>query len=128
MRTQPDPGGKFGLWLIELEEPSYEIMPRNGLDHVVPDCMSKSRYSEDNKRIQDDEHFLENRIFAVNPILKNDGLNELRQSKKMINQIKNSKGITNGRFKRFKLMHLDNGILMRGKQVVLPNSLSNYIV
>ena len=45
-----------------------------------------------------------------------------------INQIKNSKGITNGRFKRFKLMHLDNGILMRGKQVVLPNSLSNYIV
>ena len=61
-------------------------MPRNGLDHVVPDCMSKSRYSEDNERIQDDEHFLENRIFAVNPILKNDGLNELRQSKKMIRQ------------------------------------------
>ena len=56
LRTQPDPRGKFGRWLIELEELNYEITPRNGLDHVVPDCMSRSRYLEDNEEIQDDEH------------------------------------------------------------------------
>ena len=71
LRTQPDPRGKFGRCLLELEELNYEITPRNCLDHVVPGCMNRSRYSEDNEEIQDNEQFLENRIFAVNSIPKN---------------------------------------------------------
>ena len=106
LRTQPDPRGKFGWWLIELEELNYEITPRNGLDHVVSDCMSRSQYSEDNEEIQDNEHFLENRIFAVNAILKNEWIKRIKTEQEIdsaisfaINQIKNSKVITNGRFK-----------------------------
>ena len=128
--TQPHPRGKFGWWLIEIDELNYEITPRKGLDHVVPDCMSRSRYSEDNEEIQDEEHFLENGIFAVNPIPMNEWIERIKTEQEnnsaisfAINQIKNSKVITNGQFKRIMLMHLDNGILMRGKQVVLPNSL-----
>ena len=74
--------------------------------------------------------FLENRIFAVNPISKNEWIERIKTEEEndsaisfAITQIKDSKVITNGRFKRFKLMHLDNGIVMRGKLVVLPNNL-----
>ena len=67
--------------------------------------MSRSRYSEDNEEIQNDEHFLENRICAVNPIPKNEWIERIKTEQEndsaisfAINHIKNSKGITNGQF------------------------------
>ena len=41
LRTQPNPREKIGQLLIELEELNYKIRPRNGLGHVVQDCMSR---------------------------------------------------------------------------------------
>ena len=38
----------------------------NGLDHVLLDCLSRSKTPQDPKGIQNDEEFLDNKIFAIN--------------------------------------------------------------
>ena len=43
LRAQKGPRGKFSRWLIELEELPYKILYRNGLDHTVPNCMSRAK-------------------------------------------------------------------------------------
>ena len=65
LRAQKDPRRKFVRWLIELEELPYEILYRNGLDHTVPECLSRAKQTEVYKDLNNDETYFEDRIFAV---------------------------------------------------------------
>jgi hypothetical protein len=47
LRSQPDPRGKFGRWINELEEIRYEIVYRPGKDNVGPDCLSRASWPVD---------------------------------------------------------------------------------
>ena len=130
LREQKDPRGKFGRWLLELEEFNYEIVSRNGLEHVVPDCLSRSTFTERDTEIMNDEQFFENRIFAVNCESNEMWLSRVHDMqlddpaiRLARQQLHTNNEIREGRYKRFKLMHVDKGILMRGRQVVVPNNL-----
>ena len=130
LREQKDPKGKFGRWLLELEEFNYEIVSRNGLEHVVPDCLSRSTFTERDAEIMNDEQFFENRIFAVNCESNEVWLSRVHDMqlddpaiRLARQQLHTNNEIREGRYKRFKLMHVDKGILMRGRQVVVPNNL-----
>ena len=50
---------------MELENIPYQIAYRNGLDHTVPDCLSRSTNATSDAFISDEEEHFENRIFAV---------------------------------------------------------------
>ena len=131
-RSRPDPRGKFARWLIELEEIPYEIAYRNGLDHTVPDCLSRTNRPQiDLKLNNDDDHF-ESRILAVD-VISNDEWNErIRVAQKddeairfAIEQLQQNHEVRMGRFKRYKNVHLEKGILMQG---VVPVTLRFEIV
>ena len=65
LRDQTDPRGKFARWLMELEHIPYQIVYRNGLDHTVPDCLSRASNAKHDAEICDEEEHFENRIFAI---------------------------------------------------------------
>ena len=65
LRKQKNPLEKYTRWIVELEALPYETISRNGLDHIVPDCMSRRPDSSREEEIQNDEPYLENHIFAL---------------------------------------------------------------
>ena len=118
-----------------MEEIPCEIVYRNGLDHTVPDCLSRTNRPQiDLKLNNDDDHF-ESRILAVD-VISNDEWNErIRVAQKddkakrfAVEQLQENHEVRMGRFKRYKNVHLEKGILMQGKQIVGPMTLHFEIV
>ena len=60
-----DPRGKYARWILELEALNYKIISRNGLDHVVPDCLSRASDNINDKEIQDEEQFFDYHFFML---------------------------------------------------------------
>ena len=63
LRDRKDPFGKYARWIIEFEGLNYKIQARNGLDHVVPDCLSRIENPVQDDVVHQDEVFLDNAIF-----------------------------------------------------------------
>ena len=93
-------------------------------------CLSRSTFTEKDAEILDDEKCFENRIFAVKG--KDNGSwlermwdmqNDNPAVKLAMQQLQSGNRIGEGRYKGFKLMHIDSRILMRVKQMVVPNNL-----
>ena len=133
LRQQPDPRGKFGRWLMELENIPYQIAYRNGLDHTVPDCLSRATNATSDSFISNEEEHFENRIFAVktpDPWLQRvaEAQEDDEAIKNAIQQLQSQQKVNTGRFKRMRNLHIEKGILMQGKRIVVPLSLRYEIV
>ena len=133
LRQQPDPRGKFGRWLMELENITYQIVYRNGLNHTVPDCMSRSTNAAPDPSISNEAEHFEQRIFAVRtsePWLERVAAAQADDDaiKNAIQQLRDHQKVSMGRFKRMKNLHIEKDILMQGKRIVVPLSLRYEIV
>ena len=63
LRERKYPRGKYARWILELEALNYKIISCNGLDHVVPDFLSRASDNINDEEIQDEEQFFDNHIF-----------------------------------------------------------------
>ena len=82
LREQKDPRGKYARWILELEELPYEIQPRNGLDHIVPDCMSRADETRIDPDIGRDEEYLEQRCSKWQQAMRKHGCSVFERNKK----------------------------------------------
>ena len=131
LRNQKDPRGKFGRWLMELEEFSYKVEYIPGIENVRADPLSRNRGASLNQ--PPDE--LEEKIYAISS--NNDNFREqvkFEQNKDPIithakNCIDQGESINQGRLKRVqKQLRVENGILTKSGRPVLPPSLRKYVV
>ena len=130
LRQQKDPRAKYARWIMELEELHYEIIARTGLDHVVPDCLSRVKLTQDSEMINDNK--FNDKIFSVQ--LDQMNMEDITIEMKAhqdddpairyaLQQLEDAGEIRKGRYKRYNRMKVKDGILMRGEQVVVPNTL-----
>ena len=126
LRERKDPLGKYAHWILELEVLNCIIISRNGLDHVVPDCLSRASENINDKGIQDEEQFFDNHIFMLTGDFQRKDSNDVGSSPKevldleklkaeqasddaimfAIAQLKENNEIRKGCYKRFNRMHL----------------------
>ena len=102
LRGRKDPHGKYARWIIELEGLSYKVIPRNGLNHVVPDCLSRIQNPDQDEIVHQDEYFFDNRIFSVandDARLKEEQGNDRAISLAIV-QLRENNEIRKGRYKR----------------------------
>ena len=77
----------------------------NGLDHIVPDCLSRSMKGSRDYQVGSDEEFLENHIFRITPVNKEwlERINREQDIDRAIGsakqQLLSNKVICEGRFK-----------------------------
>ena len=136
LREQKDPRGKYARWIVELEALPYEIISQNGLDHIVPDCMSHRPDPSREEEIQNDEPYLENHIFTLKVEPTNEEwMERIRKEQSTdeaiwlgLQQLTDKGEIREGRFNHYKIVHLDNGILIRGNHIICPNTLRFEVV
>ena len=135
LRQQKDPRGKFGRWIMELEQYDYRFQYRPGVDHVAPDALS--RIETGDRAITDDESNFEDHIYVVE--IKD--LKEPKDLKDLIaseqdrdvgisiakEQLLKDGCVTKGRFKNFKLF-IQNGLVVKSGRILLPNSLKYQVV
>ena len=136
LRDQKDPTGKYGRWLLKLEELPYEISYRNGLDHLVPDFITRLADSKIDEEVSDVRKYLENRIFSVGQqtsteewqrTIRVEQNNDAAISFAM-QQLNEQGSVHVGRFKRYQRLRIEKDILFRGKQIILPNTLRYKVV
>ena len=118
---------------MELENIIYQIVYRNGLNHTVPDCKSRSTNAAPDPLISNEAEHFEQRIFAVRtsePWLERVAAAQADDDaiQNAIQQLRDHHKVSMGRFKRMKNLHIEKDILMQGKRIVLPLSLRYEIV
>ena len=118
---------------MELENIPYQIVYRNGLDHTVPDCLSRASNAKHDPEICNEEKHFEDKIFAVRP--SEPWLERIATAQDQddavssaMKQLREHQEIRTGRFKRLKNVHIDKEVLMQGKKIVLPLSLRYEVV
>ena len=132
LRRQKDPRGKFSRWVQELEAVEYEIRYTSGKDNAAADYLSRLPSEVDHSVNDDVEHF-ERHLF---PISERDLIMaRVRESSRgdkatslAMDQIEHGGRVNFGRFKRLRGMHVSDGLLYKGHQLVIPHELKNEIL
>ena len=127
LRRQKDPRGKFARWIQELEGLDYEIEHVKGRDNAPADFW-RTRSEVDWRVNNEAEHF-ERHVYQTqhNPDIRsrietNQGEDVITSS--AINQLEDSNEITHGQFKDQLGMVMREGLLCRGRKVVVPGRTS----
>ena len=84
LQERKDPRGKYARCILELEALNYKIISRNGLDHVVPDCLSRASNNINDKEIRDEEQFFDNHIFMLTGDLQRKDSTDVGSSPKKV--------------------------------------------
>ena len=157
LRQKRDPRGKFARWLLELEGLNYIVRYRRGIDNLAADYLSRSATEYDTE-VNNEIENLERKVYIVrdaNEIhrmddtekgaTRNEGIiielesgsfrEELKSGQasdpvtaRAIEQLRKKGCISHGRFKKFKGMKLEEGILYRSRRVIIPASMSNRVI
>ena len=64
LRKQKDPRGKFGRWILELEQYDYHFKHKPGKDIPGPDALSRISTSKERSDLEDDTYF-EDHVYKV---------------------------------------------------------------
>ena len=125
LRRQRDPRRKFARWIAELECLNYTIVYRKGVNHAAPDFLSRMKSDVDRGANDDIEHF-ERHIYAV----ENDILGEIKTGQRedpsivyATHQLRTDGKVTKGRYKSYGGLKVENGVLKRKGQIVVPGSM-----
>ena len=132
LRRQKDPRGKFSRWIQELEGFNYNIEHVRGVDNAPADFLSRTECSVDYE-INDTNEFFERHVYLTN--LQGDDRVEMRQrqvddpiTSSAISQLEASRKIIHGQFKNQLSMALRDGLLCRGRKIVVPHSLKQEVI
>ena len=129
LRDQKDPRGKFGRWIMELEEFDYEIKYIPGPKNVKADALSRNRGACSTQPPSN----LKEKIYSVDDVTFLDQLKEAQSEDDVIAAatrcISEKKPITAGRLKRVQnQLRVENGVLKKSGRPVVPASLRNFVV
>ena len=150
LRQKRDPKGEFARWLFELEGLNYTVKYCRGVDNLAADYLSRSATTYDTE-VNDEMENLERHVYAVRGPIGINGLSgpriqpwncnpvlfreELRREQAAdsaiataIAQIRKNGCVSHGRFRKFGGMRLEEGILCRGRRIVLPISMSSQVI
>ena len=131
LRKTKDPRGKFGRWLTELEELSFEIHYKPGKINTVPDALSRNACGTlklptddlDEKiyaQFTDDENFAHQLQCEQN---KDVVISDAKQ--KILNGVK----IAKGRLRHVqKQLRVESDILTKNGRPVVPGSLRKFVM
>lgn len=111
MRKQPDPRGKFGRLLLELESIDYEV------ENVAADYLSRTKVELD-QTINDEEEFLERHVFTISQSeisfewIKRKQMEDMN-CRQLLFQLEAHGRILDGQFKKVRGMQMIDGGLFR---------------
>ena len=132
LRGQKDPRHKFSRWIQELEAIDYEIHYVRGKENAAADYLSRLSREVDLNVNNDFDHF-ERHLFPISDCRHL--ISRIREGSRvdkaislMLDQLENGGVIHTGRFKRQHGMHVSEGLLYRGDQVVIPHRPRNEIL
>ena len=158
LRQKRDPRGKFARWLLELEGLNYTVRYRRGTDNLAADYLSRSATAYDGEVNDETENLerhiygiqIPEKEFGADICAVKDGpqkgnviielestsfRDELRNAQasdpvtaRAITQIRNKGLVSFGAFKKFDGMRVDDGILCRGRRIVIPSSMSDQVM
>ncbi len=127
LRNQRDPRGKFSRWIMELEQYNYSFEYKPGKENEGPDAFSRI---EVGRAKTDDYDSLDDMIFTVKIASMNDWKELLRleqQKDPSINiareQLEQNNNISLGRFKKYKQLCLQDGLVTKSGRIIVPASL-----
>ena len=134
LRKQKDPRGKFSRWIMELEQYDLKIKYKPGLDIQGPDAMSRievGKAGSDN----DEAGFFEDHIYEWKDVRSINEWKELlvqeQTQDKSINiakeQIEKEGKVRLGRYKNYKQLFLQDGLVVKSGRILVPNSLKYQI-
>ena len=129
LRTQKDPRGKFGRWIMELEEYEYVVKYVPGPKNVKADALSRNRSAN---KDQPPSNF-EEKIYAVDDQSFLEQLRDEQSKDDVISVamrcIESDRRIEKGRLKRVQnQLRIENGVLRKSGRPVVPASLRHFVV
>ena len=134
LRRQKDPRGKFARWIQELESLEYRIEHVKGVENAPADYLSRVE-AEIDWEVNNETEYFERHIYAT----RGEEVTGIRgrlilgqkhnpATSSAINQLKSSGGITEGQFKNQLGVNLTEGLLCRGRKVIVPSEMKNEIL
>ena len=133
LRKQKDPRGKFGRWIMELEEYDYEILYIPGPRNVKADALSRNRAASENQPPSKFDEYIYSTDNAIDNGTFLDQLREEQSADDVVASatrcILDGKAITKGRLKRVQnQLRVENGVLKKSGRPVVPASLRHYVL
>ena len=150
LRQKRDPRGKFASWLLELEGLNNVVRYRRGVDNMAADYLSRSATTYD-AEVNDEVENLERHVYPIRNSTEGDSdsqgngsiieLKSLQFSDQVRHaqaldaataaaksQLRENGYIAHGQFKKFSGMKIENDLLIRGRLVVIPRSMSGQVI
>ena len=132
LRRQKDPRGKFSRWIQVLESLEYRIEHVKGVENAPADYLSRVE-AEIDWEVNNEKYF-ERHVYATREEVTGIrgrlilGQKHNPATSSAINQLKSSGGITEGQFKNQLGVNLTEGLLCRGRKVIVPSEMKNEIL
>ena len=125
IRSQKDPRGKIGRWILELENLDLQIKYLKGSDNVEADYMSRipgSDIPSDNPSI-----YNINSTGGSTELIRNAQKND-ETIQNAIDAIKGQLPLDSGPFKRYSNLNINNGLLCKGNRIMIPKAIAEQII
>ena len=127
IRSQKDPRGKIGRWLMELENIDYRVEYCQGKDNKEADYLSRIKLEGmSNEGKHGDEQF--DMIYTYNSISVHDEQHKDADIAQAILQLKDNGKIKTGPYRYYNNLTLQNGSLLKGGRLVIPPAITGIII
>ena len=125
IHKQKDPRGKIGRWILELENLDYTIKYVKGVENLEADYLS--RIEGNDKPISNPSVYSTLQLY---PSVIRESQERDNEISSAINQLSDpeDQGIKRGPYRNYANLILRDGLLYKGKRIVNPSSLSDFII
>ena len=131
LRKQKDPRGKYTRWILELESINYSIEFVKGTENESADYLSREK-SEVDRDVNDEENHFERYVYSLEGrSLREEMATAQREDNTLalaMNQLEETGRVDKGPVKTQAGLKIVEGILYRGRKIVVPHSMKERIV